>query len=709
MKEPSLGTEQIINNCYILKEYLGFDGFCEVWKACAIFSATFFTLRFFQEGIPEPLLEEQRRLVMRAYAVTHQSIRDIVEIDSYENRLFISSEYEGQLSLSAVVTHGGGFTLEHICGFSLELARGLDAFHRQGITYGTLNPLTINLRFENARVSELKMSKPGYLPLMETLKQKPEELRRSVYSYTAPECRGLYDAPPSPASDCYSIGALLYFFLTGKEDQGGRGKDKAASDPLSVQKASNDLLALGLNDEFIIIVLSCLRLNPALRYACMGDFIASLKGYLDERRARSLSMGGLDPLDDIERLNKGKPVTGAEEIVRRLDMAEYFRSLTRSGQLGAAEDEMPVFPHPSLVELKPEVLGPSAQLVDDDALSPEDFLQRSRLLFEKSGQHVPAMASRKPAQGKGGAVASSETKRDQGSVEQTPLRKESNTQDLGPKLETRAAASESKIESEPSPISAITLSGISERGEPSLTQENTPARAKKKGVSTDKSIQAQASRPKKLKKAADDDDHLAWHHETFEISNLAVFMKSAFDAASLGHGSFRYIKLVASPQFIDSIGEVLAEIGQLGMLLQFPGNIKSIVGFRMALAEELKKAKSQLPNSVAVNEHFEEILSCLDSAIEKSSKNEKAEAEYHKAAEALLKLGKKGRPLALALISNTLIDKGMRAFQAAIAEIAATSFLCVFAFFPGRPPMEARLKVDLPWRMTIQDETLGEE
>jgi len=53
--------------------------------------------------------------------------------------------------------------------------------------------------------------------------------------------------------------------------------------------------------------------------------------FLDDRRLATIKRGAADPLADLDKLNTTRSAGGAEQVLRKLDMAEYFGALSEGG------------------------------------------------------------------------------------------------------------------------------------------------------------------------------------------------------------------------------------------------------------------------------------------------------------------------------------------------------------------------------------------
>ncbi|MGA2546582.1 MAG: hypothetical protein ABSF43_08555 [Rectinemataceae bacterium] len=378
----------VINNCYILQERVVSDGVSDLWRASAIFSASLFLIRFFKESVPESVIEEYRRLVIRTYDIANDAVLDIVEADRFEGRFFVSFEYDGATRLCDLF--GTGFTarLDQICGYAIELAKGLDAFHKQGLTYGTLTAAGIWIVQESGIITDIRFMKPGDLLFVPLQPRTDSSFVLEHFGYLAPEVKGIADYPVDPRSDIYSLGIHLYRFLTGfMPFRGSQAAVRVLGNAVSLSHVSKALMRRGIPEQFVLIVVRCLRRNPKLRYQTVDDLIADLYKYVEMGGAEFRLAGKGDEGTERLHLNKTRKPQPTTQILRAIDRVGYFKTAAASAPVDEAagnresSSASPIVWKPeektdrALLELEE---GESLEPEDGNDLSTEDYISMSR-------------------------------------------------------------------------------------------------------------------------------------------------------------------------------------------------------------------------------------------------------------------------------------------------------------------------------------------
>jgi hypothetical protein len=99
-------------------------------------------------------------------------------------------------------------------------------------------------------------------------------------AYMPPEQAAAEGAALSPASDCYSLGAILYELLTGSPPFRGAGPVAIARMVVEEQPARPRSLDANIGRDLEAVCLRCLEKDPALRYQSAADLAADLGRFL---------------------------------------------------------------------------------------------------------------------------------------------------------------------------------------------------------------------------------------------------------------------------------------------------------------------------------------------------------------------------------------------------------------------------------------------
>lgn len=150
-------------------------------------------------------VEEARMLA----ALEHPNLVRVYHATRQQGVWFIVSEYLPGGSLQDLLLREGKLTLCQALDLSAQAARGLAHVHRLGILHRDVKPQNMLL----SALGEVKLADFGLAQAMQS--QRPEvSANVGTPAFRAPEvCAG---GSATPASDVFSLGASLFFLLTGR-------------------------------------------------------------------------------------------------------------------------------------------------------------------------------------------------------------------------------------------------------------------------------------------------------------------------------------------------------------------------------------------------------------------------------------------------------------------------------------------------------------
>lgn len=203
-----------------------------------------------------------------------------------------------------------------IARLGLQLASGLQAAHAAGVRHHDIKPSNVLLAWSG---------RPMLLDFnLSTDEDASIDQAGGTWEYIAPELIANWNDTEMRAAlrqdsrcDIYSLGAVLYQLLTNKLPAGDAG-----AGPPDLKHKQQPPAALGAIDAEIdprleAIVLKCLALDPAGRYATAGELAAELQEYVSLPQAAWRFVG---------RNRRGFLAAGAALAVAAVSGAAYVRS-----------------------------------------------------------------------------------------------------------------------------------------------------------------------------------------------------------------------------------------------------------------------------------------------------------------------------------------------------------------------------------------------
>ncbi len=258
-----MATPMILNDRYQLEQTLGTGGMALVYKAKDLMLERSVAVKVLREDLSTDMsFRERFRQEARAAAnLSHPNIVTVHDFGLDQGHLFIVMEYVPGTDLKTRIREKGRFSVEETLELMIQACQGVGYAHRAGLVHCDIKP-------HNMLVSpdgRLKVTDFGIARALASI--SPEERSEVVWGsphYFSPEqAAGL---PPSPASDVYSLGVILYEMLTGQLPFNAGDAEELARMHREVQpippRAINPAIPLQL-DEIILKVLSK---EPSARY-----------------------------------------------------------------------------------------------------------------------------------------------------------------------------------------------------------------------------------------------------------------------------------------------------------------------------------------------------------------------------------------------------------------------------------------------------------
>jgi len=231
------------------------------------------------------LIRRFKKEIQNARAVAHPNVCRVYdfgrEARSDGDLHFCTMEFVEGRPLSHWITECGPFTAEDILTVAAECAAALDAAHAVNVIHCDFKAGNVLASKPDGRIWQIRVTDFGLSRLWSASPgADPQDTATrnaalGTPAYMAPEqMRG---EPPSPASDIYAFGVLLYAMAAGRTPYEG-----ASPVALVAKKVSEppEPLARELPRHWEHVIFRCLSREPKDRYATAGQAVAALRGRL---------------------------------------------------------------------------------------------------------------------------------------------------------------------------------------------------------------------------------------------------------------------------------------------------------------------------------------------------------------------------------------------------------------------------------------------
>jgi serine/threonine-protein kinase len=289
-----------INNRYRIEDTLGKGGMAVVYKARDLTLERNVAIKVLRQRYStDPAFREHFQQEARAAAnLSHPNIVTVYDFGFDSEHLFIIMEYVPGSDIKQLQQDIEHFELEETLSLVEQACAGVGYAHRAGLVHCDIKPQNLLVTPDR----QLKIVDFGIARALATI--NPEEKAEIVWgspSYFSPEqAAGL---PPSPASDVYSLGIIMYEMLTGRVPFSAANPTELARMHRQDLPPSPRQLNPGIPVEIEQILLKTLAKEPAARYRTADQLGLVLKAYhqdslvSNQSRPRQVSETGSNTAD----------------------------------------------------------------------------------------------------------------------------------------------------------------------------------------------------------------------------------------------------------------------------------------------------------------------------------------------------------------------------------------------------------------------------
>jgi serine/threonine-protein kinase len=278
-----MAADALLNKRYKLLSPLGAGGMAMVYKAQDLSLGRLVAVKVLRDQLtsdPEFLARFQQE-ARSAANLQHPNIVTVHDFGRDGGRYYIVMEYiEGHDLKALIKAHGGPFTVKQALDLFIQMCAGIGYAHRAGLVHCDVKPQNMLVTPDG----RLKVTDFGIARAF--VARAPGETTDVVWGspqYYSPEQAA--GESPSPASDVYSLGVVMYEMLAGRLPFVASTQPALAMMHLREEPPNIALFNPAIPEALAIIVHKVLAKEPSARYRTadqLGRILISYREHGDE-------------------------------------------------------------------------------------------------------------------------------------------------------------------------------------------------------------------------------------------------------------------------------------------------------------------------------------------------------------------------------------------------------------------------------------------
>ncbi|MBI3159519.1 MAG: serine/threonine protein kinase [Chloroflexi bacterium] len=208
-----MNAQALLNSRYRIDDVLGKGGMAVVYRGRDLMLERDVAIKVLREDYSaDPNFRERFREEAKAAAnLSHPNIVTVYDFGFDDNRLYIVMEFIQGKDLNTIVSERGRLRVDEGIHLAIQACAGIGFAHRSDLVHCDVKPHNFLVTPDQ----RLKVTDFGIARVLSSI--GPDEEADVVWGspqYFSPEQAG--GSPPSPASDVYSLGVVLYHMFTGQ-------------------------------------------------------------------------------------------------------------------------------------------------------------------------------------------------------------------------------------------------------------------------------------------------------------------------------------------------------------------------------------------------------------------------------------------------------------------------------------------------------------
>jgi eukaryotic-like serine/threonine-protein kinase len=274
-----MNDPKLLNERYQLLEMLGSGGMAMVYRATDLMLERPVAVKILRQNftLEEEFRERFRQEARAAAKLSHPNIVTVHDFGISDGFPFIVMEYVPGQHLKRLIQQQGRISVSQSVSLMIQACSGIGYAHRAGLVHCDIKPHNMVVTPDQ----RLKVTDFGIARALASI--HPEEQADIVWGspqYFSPEQSA--GSAPSPASDVYSLGIVLYEMLTGVLPFQAESSDELARLHQTVEPRPPRSINPSIPPELELIILKLISKEPSGRYRT-ADQLGHVLEKLDQK------------------------------------------------------------------------------------------------------------------------------------------------------------------------------------------------------------------------------------------------------------------------------------------------------------------------------------------------------------------------------------------------------------------------------------------
>jgi serine/threonine protein kinase len=307
-----MSSDTVLNGRYRLVAQQGAGGMAVIYKAVDLSLGRTVAVKVLRPSLTNDhaFLDRFREEARAVANLSHPNIVTVHDFGNEGQAYYIIMEFiEGQ-NLKEIIKTLGALPIGRALNLAIQICAGIGFAHRAGLVHADIKPQNILVTKEDVvKVTDFGIAQA----FTETQPVQKMDVVWGSPQYFAPEqARG---EKPTPGSDVYAIGVVLFEMLTGRLPYMGQNQQELALAHIRERVPLVNEFNPNIPDNLARIVEKVMSKDPMQRYRMADQLGHILAGYRDHGRQETMANPALNPVSPTPTVPTSVPTQPRQPVV----------------------------------------------------------------------------------------------------------------------------------------------------------------------------------------------------------------------------------------------------------------------------------------------------------------------------------------------------------------------------------------------------------